>query len=412
MATTWRKCCNFIQRQIIGALPGGSQQDCLFYYAPDVNIDFWSIDSYSWDEVDALNTFLNPYGIYYNIYTTNNIAEPRFVLTYVGTEPPTYKPTINDPNANPIIWDWTNCCDKVCLEGTFGVDQYALFQSGYFFEALQTFPFDDPYNTTLFKSLYGQQTTYTYTDNGDGTFYIKIDNAFVCNLPLSWSEDNATYTDMVPCGYVPPVAPYCYYYAYVDFFTENLTQLYLDEGATQQLINDIYGNGNLRNQLTSLGGDIYWFMLDNDTFTFQGSWLYYYGNTPTTIDIYDQFGILFTSIYFQEGSASGVSCDSENNYEMTFDKGYDRFSRFGFESINNINAQIPTSTPYTSDYTDLTLMQDLITWTFGNGASYNLIDNGATYTMQIRNAIYWNGYPRWELYDGGGNTIQLTMTPF
>lgn len=204
-------CVSYFQKQLIGLLP--NQSECLFYYAPDVNIDFWSIDSYTWDEVDALNTFLNPYGIYYNIYTTNNVAEPRFVLSYVGTEPPTYKPTINDPNANPVTWDWTNCCDKVCLEGTFGVDQYALFQSGYFFEALQTFPFDDPYNTTLFKSLYGQQTTYTYTDNGDGTFYIKIDNAFVCNLPLSWSDDNITYTDMVPCGYVPPPAPRCYWFA-------------------------------------------------------------------------------------------------------------------------------------------------------------------------------------------------------
>jgi len=217
---------------------------------------------------------------------------------------------------------------------------------------------------------------------------------------------------LLPEGSGTPPAPYCYYYAYIDFYSENITQLYLDEGATQQLLNDIYGNGNLRNQLTSLGGDIYWFMLDNDTFTFQGTWLYYYGNAPTTIDIYDQFGNIFTTIFFQEGSANGVSCDSENNYEMTFDKGYNRFSRFGFESINNINAQMPTSTPYTSDYTDLTLMQNLISWTFGNGASYSLIDNGATYTMQIRNAIYWNGYPRWELYDGGGNTIQLTMTPF
>ena len=401
-------CVSYFQKQLIGLLP--NQSDCLFYYAPDTNIDFWSIDSYTWDEVDALNTFLNPYGIYYNIYTTNNIAEPRFILTYVGTEPPTYKPTINDPNANPVTWDWTNCCNKVCLEATLNSGDRALFQSGYFTEALQnSFEFYDSNIIEFIKYLYGQQTSYTYTDNGDGTFYIKIDNAFVCNLPLSWSADNVTYTDMVPCA---TPAPYCYYHGYIDFLSEDITQYYLDAGAFLQLRNDIYGNGNLRNYFNALGGDIYWFMLDNDAFTFQGTWLYYYGNAPMNLDIYDSSGNIFTTIYFQEGSASGVSCDSNNNYEMTFDKGYNRFSRFGFESINNINAQIPTSTPYTSDYTDLTLMQNLITWTFGNGASYNLIDNGATYTMQIRNAIYWNGYPRWELYDGGGNTIQLTMTPF
>lgn len=199
-------CVSYFQKQLIGLLPSGTE--CMYYYAPDVNVDGYRIDGIIYDDYTFIDSDLNPYGIYYFITFLPDSGEPRFILTYVGTEPPTYLPAITDNNGDPVTWGWTTCCTKVCLEMTINENDYIYFKNGYGYVCFsQTTGFDDQIPMeTLLKSLYGQQTTYTAVYNpSDATFFVTIDNAYVCNPPLAWSGDNVTYTDMVPCG-TPPAA--------------------------------------------------------------------------------------------------------------------------------------------------------------------------------------------------------------
>lgn len=209
-------CCkSYVGKQIIGLLP--NESECLFYYSPNLDVTDWTVDGISIYDQFNINTILNSYGYYYNQYYTSDNKESRLVLSFVGTQPPTYIPVILDADDNPVTWYLTSCCDLVCLEGTYNAGDYYYFNTGLGYNINVgdgANGFDDVATIeNMLKPLYGQQLSYSYTDNGDGTFYIKIDNAFVCNPPLAWSADDVTYTDMVPCGYVPPPAPRCYWFA-------------------------------------------------------------------------------------------------------------------------------------------------------------------------------------------------------
>lgn len=401
-------CCkSYVGKQIIGLLP--NQSECLFYYAPDTNIDFWSVAGYSWDEVSAINVELNPYGIYYNIYTTNNIAEPRFVLTYVGTEPPTYLPSIIDDKANPVTWGWTSCCNKVCLEATLKAGDYVLFQTGYFIEAIQNpTPFNHPSLPEYLKSLYGQQTLYTFNDNGDGTFYIKIDNAYVCNPPLAWSADNVTYTDMVPCG---TPSPECLYIGYIDLNAGGSLSDYTLDDNTTLLLNDVFGNGYLRNLMQLQGGEVYALFLDNSNFIIQGVQCIYRGTTANNIDV-NFMGNYFGTISFTRLSDLNIDCEPNYCYSLTLSTDYSdlTYIQFGF-SPYTLSAELSQSAPNFTDIqiSDITSFDNLIKNIYGSQAIYTIIDNNdGTITIYFNN-VYDFGNPLLTFVGKGVGPDTFTM---
>jgi hypothetical protein len=198
-------CCkSYVGKQIIGLLPGGSTQECLYYYAPNVQVYGWTIDGIIVDDQISINNALSSYGYYYQYYLTLDYAESRLSLTYIGNEPPTYIPIILDSNGDPVTWYLTNCCTKVCLKQTYNANQYYYLQTGYGWVAeIGDYISDwDPLNLfmpQLIQGLYGLDATYSAIDNGDGTWDITIDNAYICS-PIAWSSDNVTYTEMVDCS--------------------------------------------------------------------------------------------------------------------------------------------------------------------------------------------------------------------
>lgn len=201
-------CCkSYVGKQIIGLLP--SQADCLFYYTPNVDAFEWTINGFYNDNYIDINASLNPYGIYY--YLINADYGQNFILSYVGSSEPTEFIDIRDSSGNPQpISSWSSCCNKKCFEATldsnilhfdFG-NGIIIYSSG--------LPNGNFEWELIFKAVYGQQAIITWDLSIPNK--LTIDNAFICGIP-SFTIDDITYTDMVPCGYVPPPAPKCYWFA-------------------------------------------------------------------------------------------------------------------------------------------------------------------------------------------------------
>lgn len=398
-------CCkSYVGKEIIGLLP--SQADCLFYYSPNVDVTDWTIDGISIYDPITINATLNPYGYYFNYYDTSDYKDNRLVLSYVGTQPPTYIPVILDADDNPVIWNLTSCCTKVCLEGTFNAADYYYFNTGlgYNINVGDTaYGFDDAATIEyVLKPLYGQQTTYSYTDNGDGTFYIKIDNAYVCNLPLAWSADDVTYTDMVPCG-----TPVCLY--------------------TTGTYNDSTGNTCFTTPGYDFNGQGIDFTAAANVY---GGYAIQYGNSgtlpygsdtcsivtfsyigysqPADIIVNDPiFGVInlpLSGQFCEKGCLTTNSILLKNTYDgiNIGDYIYLPFSSFGTVSLDFVN-DLPGAEAYIN----------VILSKFCPGAIVNITADGADYFTITFNNLYYNvNNLNFQLFDNNGiPSISTILVP-
>ena len=125
MATTWRKCCNFIQRQMIGALPGGSatSSDCLWI---NVYQDAYEYDCFlaaGWDfngqGVDFPNV-ASTFGGYFvqngnlgSIYGANDTCNQVYFF-YQGAIAPA-DILVTDPSFGQIPIPFFSYCDFGCV---------------------------------------------------------------------------------------------------------------------------------------------------------------------------------------------------------------------------------------------------------------------------------------------------------
>lgn len=403
-------CVSYFQKQLIGLLP--NESECFFYYTPNVDVNGWTIDGTDSTDVGSVNGILNPYGYIYNFFALGD-GTYRFILSYIGTTPPSYLPVILDSGSNPVTWTLTNCCDKVCLEGTFNSADALYFQTGYgwnWYNGAGTF--GHPSVEEAIKSLYGPQTIYTATNNGDGTFYIKIDNAYVCNLSLAWSGDNIVYLPMYDCQ--DP----CFCLAFFsksdysgNYPTSDFAQYYMDPGLTQQAFNlpgdGKDGGGALRTYLESKGGGVYGVYhplgYPNDFNYF----LYYYGN-PQALKLFFTGGYDYVTFYRFDDNIFGYNypCTNTFNYCATVDYGVNaiRFTAgnlylgvYPWEYDNSFSPNIyPTGTT-SLDLTDTILMSKFVQNGFGPAAIYKITDTGSNYYIQILNALNYGSPPYMQL---------------
>lgn len=397
-------CCkSYIGKQIIGLLP--SEADCFFYYSPNVDVTKWSIDGVPANDTLNINSNLNPYGYSYNNFAQNQTGDSteKLILSYIGTSPPTYIPVILDSEGDEVIWTLTNCCDKFCLEGTFNALDAYYFQTGYgwtWFNGIGTFY--DPSVEVIIKSLYGPQTIYTATDNGDGTFYIKIDNAYACALTLAWSADDVTYTDMVPCG-----TPVCLYTNgnYSDSTGNNCFTTpgydFNGQGIDFTAAANVYGGYAIQYGITGTipyGADT--------CSVVQFSYIGY--SQPADVIVNDPiFGIINLPLQFQyceKGCLTTNSILLKNTYDGIYIVSYINlpFSTFGTTTLDFVNDMVGAET-----YLNLILSK------FCPGATCNVTSDGADYFTITFNDIYYNpSLLAFQLYDSNGNTIiNTTLVP-
>ena len=386
-------CVSYFQKQLIGLLPNG--QECLFYYSPDTQIYLWTIDGVNCNDPNAVNVVLNPYGYYFDFYLIPGETEGRFILNYVGTEPPTYLPIILDDNGDPVTYSLTNCCTKVCLEGTFDSAFFFYLKTGYGWNAsLGSFitDFDATFMSPYIKSLYGQQTIYTANDNGDGTWYVKIDNAYICS-PIAWSADDVTYQDMVACGtpiclfstgiIVDSTGSYC--------FTDP-TWDFNGQGVDFNAAAAIYGGYAVNDgdgQYLPYGGDT----CSKVTFFYIGQ------STPPAINIVDpifgNFQQPLSSLYCSFG------CVTTNSIYCK-DLVYYGINLFGYINIP-FTSYGASSIDLTNDLPGAEAMINSVLSKYCPGAYVNITDDTADYfTFTFNNVYYDPATINFQLFGNGG----------
>ena len=400
-------CCkSYVGKQIIGLLP--NESECLFYYSPNVDVQAWKIDGTDSIDVVSVNGILNPYGYLYNIFSLSD-GTYRFILSYIGTSAPTYIPAITDDIGDPVTYTLTNCCDLVCLEGTFNAADAVYLQTGYGWNWYNGAAiFNHTSVEEAIKSFYGTQTIYTATDNGDGSWYVKIDNAYVCNPPLAWSGDDLTYTDMVPCS---PPASECLYIGFIDLNGGGSLSDYTLDDNTTPLVNDAYGNGYLRTLMQSNSGDIYGLFYDPSNFISQGIHLIYQGTSATNIDVH-LIGNYWNTIYFSKATDSFIDCRPIFCYSLTFSTNYASLTNIQFASAPNIlSSDLTASAPAYNNinFSNTFAMEDLIKSIYGSQATYTYTDNGdGTITISFNN-VYDFGNPILTLVGKGTGPDNFDM---
>lgn len=394
-------CCkSYVGKQIIGLLP--NESECFFYYSPNVDVQAWKIDGTDSIDVVSVNGILNPYGYLYNIFSLSD-GTYRFILSYIGTSAPTYIPAITDDIGDPVTYTLTNCCDLVCLEGTFNAADALYFQTGYGWNWLNgAGTFGHTSVEEAIKSLYGLQTIYTATDNGDGTWYVKIDNAYVCNPPLAWSANDATYTDMVPCG-----TPVCLFTSgsYNDstgntcFTTPGYD--FNGQGIDFTAAANVYGGYAIQygnSGTLPYGSDTCSIV----TFSYIG-----YSQPPDVIVNDPTYGLINLPLldqYCEKGCLTTNSILLKDTYDGTSIANYIYlpFSTFGTTTLDFVNDMLGAET-----YLNLILSK------FCPGATCNVTSDGADYFTITFNDIYYNPSSlAFQLFDNNGNTsINTTLVP-
>lgn len=196
---TWRKCCNFIQRQIIGALPGGGSsapQDCLWILRYSDDFEYNCFMSPGWDfngqEVDFTSVADNFGGYFaqngnpFSIYGENDTCNQIYFFYEGITQPSDI--LITDPNFGQNPYSFYSYCDFGCI--TIPSFRYTQTYTIFNFWGLPTtttsyggdIDFSDPVNAqqiieAIIKS-YFPTATVTLQDDGGGFFTITFQNVW------------------------------------------------------------------------------------------------------------------------------------------------------------------------------------------------------------------------------------------
>lgn len=393
-------CVSYFQKQLIGLLP--NESECFFYYSPNLDVTDWFIDGISIYDPITINATLNPYGYLYNIFFLSD-GTYRFILSYIGTSAPTYIPAITDDIGDPVTYTLTNCCNKICLEGAFNAADAVYLQTSYGWNWYNGAAiFGHPSVEEAIKSLYGTQTIYTATDNGDGTWYVKIDNAYVCNPPLAWSGDDVTYTDMVPCG-----TPVCLYttFTYNDSTGNNCFTSpgynFNGQGIDFTAAANVYGGYAIQygnSGTLPYGGDTCSIV----TFSYIGY------SQPADIIVDDPtYGVInlpLSAQFCEKGCLTTNSILLKDTYDgiNLCDYIYLPFSSFGTVSLDFVN-----------DLAGAEAYINLILSKFCPGAIVNITADGADYfTLTFNNLYYSVINLNFQLFDNSGiPSISTTLVP-
>ncbi len=207
---TWRKCCNFIIKQIIGQYPSNREgTDCLYVGYIDLN-GGGSLSDYTLDDNTTiltnaygdgyLRTLMQSqqgdvYGVFYD--PVNFIAQGVYVY-YVGTSANNIDVNfLGSPfgtiGFNSLGDNGIECRPLSCYTMTFAVQYDNLSDISFSFPPLTTLsssisssaPFYSLINvtnvvdmTTLINQIYGNSATYTIVDNGNDTYTMTITSAY------------------------------------------------------------------------------------------------------------------------------------------------------------------------------------------------------------------------------------------
>jgi hypothetical protein len=208
---TWRKCCNFIIKQIIGQYPSNREEsECLYVgfiqlnggggladYTLDDNTTPLLNDAYGNGYLktlmqsqqgdayalinDSANFISNGIHVYYVGTSANNI-DVNFLGSYFGTI-----------YFTPLSDNGIECRPFSCYTMTFpvGYNNLAIFQFSFApltpiaTEINSSAPLYNYINvtnvvdmTTLINQIYGNSAVYSIVDNLDGTYTMTITNAY------------------------------------------------------------------------------------------------------------------------------------------------------------------------------------------------------------------------------------------
>ena len=211
---TWRKCCNFITKQIIGQYPGYGSQECL--YVMTINSqDYFVSDFVGWtlngnDFITELSLFgsVNQY--------TNELGNKSVFIYYSGTQPTDL--IVNVPGFGDTLFTIRKAtnfegasCDLVCYQASFDygyqwrfIDFFASSAATPYYSP-SAYDISDDTNLQYFASSFlGSQISVSSVWDGS-QYVVTINNAF--NLGgFQLGDGGAVYTNFtaLPCEIVPP----------------------------------------------------------------------------------------------------------------------------------------------------------------------------------------------------------------
>lgn len=218
---------------------------------------------------------------------------------------------------------------------------------------------------------------------------------------------------LLPDGGGTPPEPKCVYFGFVDFYSETYNNLYLDDAQTIPAFSDFYGNGNLKNYMNGIGGDLYYSFYSFGSFVFSGCFLFYEGTSLIpSIPIYDSVGGQINTIDFQENTLYSYSCTNDKCFTKTFDKSFiELYNLAWMSSPFTLSADYSQSNPfYNIDISDVVTMDTLIRSIYGTNSTYNWVDNlNGTATITLSNCYDWGSLPTLLLSDGIGNFLNITL---
>lgn len=232
MMATWRKCCNFIQKEILGIFPNGESQPSKCIYVAFV--DFYGTSYYDlyFDNTQTQSMFIDQYGngslmnlmnanggnLYYTIASGNDFIFNGCWLYYEGTSLIPSIPVYDSLGTNISTIDFVigsaygfDCINKKCYTVTYDNNFQTLYSIQWAispttisaeYPASNPFIFPDLFDTitmnSIVKSIYGLNSFYTYLDNGDGTATISIFDAhdwgYAPKLYISDGVNNSSIT--------------------------------------------------------------------------------------------------------------------------------------------------------------------------------------------------------------------------
>jgi len=209
---TWRKCCNFITKQIIGQYPSGESEAPKCTYIAFVDFYSTAYNNLYFDDAQTQPMFNDIYGngdlmnlmnasggnLYYSFSAPGDFIFSGCWLYYEGTSLIPSIPVYDNLGVNIATIDFAigsiygfDCTNKKCYTATYDNNFQSLYaiQWGTSPSTLSAdFPSSNPFVVpdlfdtvtmdSLVKSIYGLSASYSYLDNGDGTATITIFDAY------------------------------------------------------------------------------------------------------------------------------------------------------------------------------------------------------------------------------------------